>query len=388
MSTNFCIQDPQYPNSFLLHEALLNACKKSISGGGVYAFVTADGVNLLLDDKIFSGFIGKGKYTLIVGMDDITSEKALSKLKDMKNKYGTNLEVHAFLHNTKGSTFHPKFSWFKTNDGGTLILGSGNLTQKGLRKNREAFSVVEVDEAGISQIESEWKSWLAFNEKFLREIDDTDVVEKAKDNAINSKWIRINKSKKKEKEDQINIEDVSTDVIETPIYTSEEDDAWYFELQNKILFAEIPKSKDRWKQANFDKNTFETFFGAKCGQNGEYRVLLRNINKSGVMGEVEIRPAVSVASQNYRFELDAASGLSYPENGRPIALFVKISERTFLYELFMPDDSDYGCVLQFINAKSTAGIKLRRIVVTIDQCVKECPALALWNNLMDDEDFI
>lgn len=388
----FCIQDPLYSDSILLHETLLNSCKAATYGGGTYAFVTADGVNLFLGDKIFSEFIKHGKYTLIAGMDDITSVKALNKLQELKNSYGKHLEVYAFLHTTKGSTYHPKYSWFKTAIGGILVLGSGNLTQKGLRKNREAFNIIDMDESGINDIESQWNSWMEANKEFIKMIDDPAVIEKAEENAKNIKWIRTHKTKRAmelpktevEPESEVEIEDT----ISGTFTGNEEDDAWFFEPKNEVLFAEIPKSKDRWKQANFDKNTFENFFGAKCGENGEYRILLRNIDKTGVMGDVEIRPAVSVASQNYRFELDAASGLSYPIDGRPIGVFVKISDRTFLYELFMPDFDNYDTVLAFINEKGKAGDKLRRIVVPVAESFLKCPDLTLWNNLIDDEDFV
>lgn len=393
----FCIQDPLYTDSFLLHESLLNSCKNAIYGGGTYAFVTADGVNLFLGDKIFSEFIKMGKYTLIVGMDEITSTKTLSKLEEMKSLYGDNIEIYAFLHNTKGSTYHPKYSWFKTENGGILVLGSGNLTQKGLRKNREAFNIIELDESGINDVESQWHAWFEFNKEFMKQISDPDVIEKAEENAKNTRWIKTRKVKKTAElsstdDEEINSEEYGDNDIEKDVYRvmsgTEEDDAWYFELENEVLFAEIPKSKDRWKQANFDKYTFENYFGAKSGQNGEYRILLRNIDKLGLMGDVEVRPAVSVASQNYRFELNAASGLSYPDNNRPIAVFVKISNRTFLYELFMPGDENYESILEFINEKSSVTAKLRRIIVRVEECFEKLPDLSLWNNLIDDEDFI
>lgn len=389
----FCIQDPLYGGSVLLHESLLNSCKQALYGGGTYAFVTADGINLFLGDKIFAQYMETGKYTLIIGIDEITSTKALNKLQELKTSYGDHLEVFAFLHTTKGSTYHPKYSWFRTGTGGILVLGSGNLTQKGLRKNREAFNIIELDQVGITDVERQWQFWIEANKEYLKSINDSLVIERAEENAKNVKWIRTHKPEKffslpiPDSIEQSD-ENIQEERIAGSFTGNEEDDAWFFEMQNEILFAEIPKSKNRWKQANFDKDTFENFFGAKCGENGEYRILLRNIDKSGTMGDIEIRPAVSVSSQNYRFELDAASGLSYPDNGRPIAVFVKVSDRTFLYELFMPDFDNYDSVLNFINSTSKTGIKLRRIVISVAEGFAKCPDLAIWNNLIDDEDFV
>ena len=66
------------------------------------------------------------------------------------------------------------------------------------------------------------------------------------------------------------------------------------------------------------------------------------------MGDPEVRPSVDVKSRNYRIELGLASGLDYPENGRPIGLFLRIGLRQFRYRLLMPDDAMYGDVHDFL----------------------------------------
>ncbi len=47
------IQDPEYENSFLLNEALLEACENAEYGAGTYAFVSANGIDLLMKNSIF-----------------------------------------------------------------------------------------------------------------------------------------------------------------------------------------------------------------------------------------------------------------------------------------------------------------------------------------------
>ena len=137
----FCIQDPSYDNSMYLHETLLSICKHSLAGAGAYAFATSDGIDILLGDESFKSFMNKGTFYLIVGMDDITNTKALETLKKYKEAYGSKITIKAYVHNSRGSTFHPKYSWFRTKEGGVLVIGSGNLTQNGLRHNREAYGV-------------------------------------------------------------------------------------------------------------------------------------------------------------------------------------------------------------------------------------------------------
>ena len=74
--------------------------------------------------------------------------------------------------------------------------------------------------------------------------------------------------------------------------------------------------------------------------------MLKNVDKSGTLGKTEVRPSVSVSSQNYRFELDAAAGIDYPKDGkRPLGVFVKVSQRDFLYELVMPGDVGYDSLI-------------------------------------------
>ena len=143
------------------------------------------------------------------------------------------------------------------------------------------------------------------------------------------------------------------DIIAIPI-TDEEIDVdaayWTISSESDVLIAEIPRSGNRWKQANFDKNTFENYFGATCGENGAYRILLKCVNSDGSMCKTEIRPSVSVSSQNYRFELEAANGLAYPSDGnRPIAIFARVSQRDFIYTLLMPKQEGYATVLSFIS---------------------------------------
>lgn len=414
----FCIQDPSYENSKYLHETLISECVGCISGAGAYAFATKDGINLLLLDDNFKDFLETGTFTLVVGTDDITNEHSIVSLIELQKKYGSHLVVKAYVHNGKGSTFHPKFSWFQKNDGGVLVLGSGNLTQKGLRYNREAYNVVQYDESGITEVVDEWNRWFLHSTPFLFNITDSVVLAKAKQNSEKIKAVSTAKATVQRehtiKPGEVKLADIyksqpkdkrtgkkatskkSLPVPEgqptpiSPAVTDEEIDIdasyWTINKDSAVLIAEIPKSGNRWKQANFDKSTFEHYFGATCGENGEYRILLKNVNDDGTMDETEIRPSVSVSSQNYRFELEAASDLEYPDgNERPIAIFAKVSRRDFIYMLLMPEHPSYGEVMAFIGEIAAPSMKMRRLQYIAGDVETRIPSLALWTRLEKEE---
>lgn len=389
-----CIQDPTFPSAYSLHEALLEACNGVKYGAGVFAFVTNGGVNLFLGDPIFENLIinDKGKFKLIVGIDEITNTKTLKKLEEMISKYGDSLEVLVFMHNHGGTTFHPKFTWFRKETGGISIIGSNNLTEKGLRRNIEAFSYEELDESQIDGIENYFNSWLDHNKQYLFDIYDENVIKKAKENEkrfIASKKVSkiVSGNDDVEEESEINQEDINeideetsnTEIVCNEADTIDDDDfeAWDFMDSNEVLVAQIPQSGSRWSQANFDKNTFQTFFGAHAGQNGVHRIVLRSVKLDGKLGSMETRPSVSVASQNYRFELDAAIGLAYPLPDRPIAVFIKVAVRTYLYVLAMPSNNFYKELDNYID--NLKGTRMVRHITDVKEIKSKCPNLPLWN---------
>ena len=414
----FCIQDPSYENSKYLHETLLSECVGCTNGAGAYAFATKDGINLLLLDDNFKDFLENGTFTLVVGTDDITNEHSIVSLIELQKKYGSHLVVKAYVHNGKGSTFHPKFSWFQKSDGGALVLGSGNLTQKGLRHNREAYNVIQYDESGIAEIVEEWNRWFTHSTPFLFDITDPVVLAKAKQNTEKIRAISTAKATVQRDHD-IKPGDIKlTDIYKTqpkdksagkkvaqtqpPVgpqpqpelvahaVTDEEIDIdaayWTITLDSNVLIAEIPNNNKRWSQANFSQETFENYFGATCGENGTYRILLKHVNTDGTMCKTEARPSVSVASSNYRFELDAAKGLTYPEGrNRPIGIFAKVSCRDFIYTLLMPGQSGYEDVMRLLAQTQAPTRLMRRISYVAKDVFEAAPDLPIWTRLEKEE---
>ena len=413
-----CIQDPSYSESAYLHEALISTCVKGVSGGGAYAFASKDGIELLIEDDNFKQFLRTGKFTLVIGMDDITNVYAIDTLKKLQEKYAGHLIVKAYIHNSKGSTFHPKYSWFEYEDGGVIVIGSGNLTQKGLRQNREAYSIEHFDTEGFKDVIQEWNNWLDHSKMFLFDLDEEIVHEYAMHNTrkmgaiiriqeeyggsyevdrllkyaelfgLQPKDKHISSGKTKSSTKKIDVEIENTN--KTNYYGEDVDidmPYWTIYLNSEALIAEIPKSGNRWQQVNFDKRTFEEYFGATCGENGVYRILFRNMSADGILQEVEVRPSVSVSSQNYRFELDAAKGLDYPDgNYRPLGVFVKVSPRDFIYELLMPGDPAYQSCIEVLDSKEAYSNKMRRIRYQCQEIYDNTPLLALWKRLDVEED--
>src|ERR1700736_5180570 len=128
------IQDPIATDSLCLLRALTDACSDATRGGAAFAFVSVDGIKLLFANRAFARFSQRHPFEVVVGVDRITNVAALCALEELTNQL-PNLSVEVFLHNRSGAVFHPKLCWFRTNEGGNLITGSGNLTAGGLRDN-------------------------------------------------------------------------------------------------------------------------------------------------------------------------------------------------------------------------------------------------------------
>ncbi len=363
---NFYIQDSTLANSLSLHETLLKNCREASSGGGMFAFVSRSGIQLFLEDESFIELINRGEFELIVGMDSITNINALNALNHI-DKNAEKFSVQAFLHQLNGKLFHPKFCWFKKDNGGVLIVGSGNLTVGGLRRNWEAFAEIELDNQQLRAIEQTWKIWHQKNAQHLKSIADDAVLAQAKANIIAIK-----------KQKTITLDEEDTELNRDADEIDEENTTWQFANQNEVLIAQIPRASSRWGQANFDKRSFEEFFGATIGDN-TLRIILRQVDNDGKLGELEVRQSVSVKSQNYRFELKAATGLDYPTTGRPTGVFIKISSRMFLYTLIMPDDANYAEIEKFIQKNATnRQDRMNRIRTKVATLKTDCPSLAFW----------
>lgn len=186
----FQIQDPTYGNTKPLRETILNNCSDMKVGAGAYAFATSEGVNFLLGDERFRDFISDGSFFLVVGTDDITNVRALRTLKDLENEFSGNLKVRVYIHDAIGSIFHPKYSWFQSKvSGGKLIIGSGNMTKRGMRNNREAYAVIDLDEAQLEEVKREWNRWVMHSRQYLYSLDDAIAIMSQRDRSFIGRFV-------------------------------------------------------------------------------------------------------------------------------------------------------------------------------------------------------
>jgi hypothetical protein len=357
------IQDPKYPNAPSLHESILEACRGAIKGGGAFAFVSRRGVKLLLRDEIFTEFVKSGEFDLVVGIDEITNVKTLEDLAEVSQELA-GLTVRVFHHEFRGAVFHPKFCWFRHKSGGVLIIGSGNLTARGLRGNWEAFTVSKLSLEEIGVIEKIWTDWTRSHVTWLKAPDDAQVLARAAQNV----W-KPAPGGTGEVGATIEKEEAEAEFDEVAPGPPERSDA--------VLVAEIPKSGYRWNQANFDLETFRNFFGARRSMS--QRVLFQHVDANGVLGKLESRPSVYVKSQNYRFQLEAGAGLLYPKEGRPIEVFIRVATRAFRYRLLMPNDPHYATVSAFLDAEWTGRKdRMRRVITNTEALRHAWPDSPFW----------
>lgn len=336
-----------------LLELLLRESIGAESGGGIFAWTNGSGVYTALQDSVFQEFLANSKFELIVGTDTITDERArVALIKQMELR--DNLSVRAFMNNG-AALFHPKLAWFKHPDHLTVITGSANLTMGGLLSNWEAIDLSEYSGADEEQASSTIRQFIANHESYFADINSLEVSDRVAKNTGNERNLR------------------RSDFHPAPI-----EDIEMLHAGENTLVAEIPGSGNRWKQANFDKNSYVNFFGAKIG--AHRRVVFQNVNRDGSLGGIESRGTVEVKSQNYRFELSAASGLVYPDSGPPIGVFVKVFTGQFLYQLIMPDEALYDELAQLLDDRWDGPRRnKRRLTLTAEVLRRRVPDLPIWS---------
>jgi HKD family nuclease len=340
-STTLKLQNPEDVDSEYLLEVLLNQSINAERGGAAYAWATSRGVSLLFEDSVFQEFLGSGSFHLIVGVDAVTTPATLEALAEAEHHY-SGLWIQAFMSADNEGLFHPKFAWFEHQTSGSLIVGSGNLTGGGLWDNREAFTVSEMEAEATQRVQQQWEAWKISIAARLYPLLDSQVLEKA---ALNTGWTLGRRSSSGGGRRSLPA------VAPEPTALPRND--------RELLIAEIPKSGNRWKQANFDRHNYEEFFGARVGT--QRRMLFQSVDGHGATGEVESRPSVEVASRNWRFELNAASGLDYPTVGRPIGVFLRLRARTFLYYLSLPGSPWHEELVAHLESSDVASADIRRL---------------------------
>lgn len=359
------IQDPTNEQSPFLLQSLMDALPSAERVVGVFAYASSAGIRLLTEDERFQAVASCFPIEIVVGVDGVTTIRALDSLSAVATRF-PNVTVRAFLNPSRGVIFHPKFCWMKTRQAGTVITGSGNLTEGGLLGNWEAYSVENLNAAEMRTVETSWGVWRTLHQDNLRSLDDAEIRARAAANVILARE-----------------GDLPTLVAPTVAAAAMGEPSIPQLIPDSavVLITEIPKSGNRWKQANFHVEDYVNFFGARAGE--DRLLIFRHVNEDGSMADYERnRPPVTVKSRNFRFELAAASGIDYPTNGRPIGVFIRVATRTFFYRLLLPDDTEYDTVRAFLVELAGPGQRVDRMMserTTVEALRVAWPDAPFWN---------
>jgi len=343
------------------------------------AFASFAGVSALTS-KIFEAKAAGVDVKIILGVDQKgTSKEALEEVLS----WGIDAKIY---HTSDINIFHPKIYLFENEDIFSLIVGSNNLTVPGLVQNVECSLMIKDIKSNpvLQAFYDYWGGILNGTEINLYPLtqnlidklyeDKVITIESERNEKFDNGYDEVTTSNKNLKFKKAGIQPlpdgfvpkrnkrkVKTCIINRKGNKQKE----LIGIDSEILLAEIGAGP-RWKQINFPISIFEKFFGARRGDN-TYTIDLTNIAKDGTLGEVETRQAVTVKSNNFRFEINCAeTAMTYPgKSNRPIGLFIKSRDSKFLYQILMPYYPAYAKIKQYLDIEARPGRngELKRIIV-------------------------
>jgi HKD family nuclease len=341
------LQDPGSKSGDLL-DVLFQAADGAEQGGGIFAFATADGIRAMLLGDPFEALLTSGRFDLVVGADAVTDTRALRVLADLAARY-ERLTARVFVHD-ESVLFHSKLSWFTAGDQLTLIVGSGNLTVRGLRENWEAFTVVRLNGKAATEVEDQIAAWLASHAGLLYGPAHPRAIERAARNRGRERDLKHPRG--------------APDRAVIPI------DA-------QVLVAEAPKSGTRPSQVNFHKRFYEGFFGAEAGSGRV--VFLRYVADDGTVVAEKPRPSSNRGSKNYSFELDGFKGLGDTGTQPVIGVYVRLPQGTFLYQRLLPGDRGYAELQRLLIDRWVGSAREKRqVTVDASEVRAVIPNSSLW----------
>ncbi len=360
MPTRLYLQGPITKNSPRLIDHITRGAENATQGTGVFAFATRTGAETLLYSNEINQLCQHGTFKLIVGIDSITTDATLDYLTRQAASL-KGLSVFAF-NNPSNALFHPKFIHFRASDRHTLVSGSGNLTQGGLLENFENFTVTRGSPDTMLKVSNSIDAFLDQHAPYIQPFS-ASILAKARQNRT---ALATTPPTSK-----------PTSKTPTPVTTPSS--------AARVLVAEIPRSGDRWRQANFDENTMKSFFQIKTRSQATQYLYLTMINRFNQMDPVEVRPYVfSSTSQNFRIELGAASGLEYPQRDRPIAVFMEVGRRRFYYCLVMPGQPGHRSLRSIVPGGTN---QMDRLQATTTELASAWPRCPLLNVVPEDSQF-
>jgi len=336
---SFYLQEPA--TTAPLTDALDRASAHALSGGGVFAFATADGIDTLLSLGGVSSMLRRRRtFKLVVGLDAITNGNALLTLEESSRRWRS-LWVRAFLHRESG-IFHPKFCWFQHEDHLCVVTGSGNLTNRGLgadkSPNWEAYSIQKLFGDANEAFASKIDDWLhREGHTRLVQVDSRD----ARDRAMANAWVRSSSTAKPKsapvpKKTQPLTATAAPQTVAAP---------------SEVLLREL--SKNRPGQADIGRDALR-FFGFT---GSPVKVLTQYVGLDDKLATTVERDLFVNASDNYRFELGPiARDDSRPDEhgNRAILVAVQLDDRSYRYTVVPPSHADHHLLVDLLAPAKTA----------------------------------
>lgn len=162
---------------------------------GISAFASEAGVNglanCILSSRSFESF------NLVVGIDqDGTSKEALEEI--------FNLKINSFIfYQKENPIFHPKIYLFEGKQKSTIIVGSSNLTGRGLFENVESSIMLEFDsddaegQGFLGELKEYYKTLFDFSDRNLFPITHEVIADFVAKGIVPPKKIWIEQQRKK-----------------------------------------------------------------------------------------------------------------------------------------------------------------------------------------------
>jgi hypothetical protein len=361
MPTSLLLQDPTAGGGTFLDQ-LSQAAKGARSGGGIFAFASVKGVEMLLGDKYVGRLASSRGFDLVVGIDSITDGRALAALTRCAGSH-KRLSVRALLHETP-ALMHPKLCWFVDGPRVRILVGSGNLTRGGLMTNFEGILSADLSRRDAEGALAEIGDFLARWDHRLLAPDDPAAIARAEKNSGSERSL-LKRMKP------------AAESLPATVGVA---------AAAEVLVTEISKNVEKRTQLDVGIDVFTGFFGAPPAGG---HILIQPVDAKGTPEEIEPPRAIfPTKSHNYRFEARAGAGRKYPAagTGRPLGVFVRMPDGVFRYRLLWPEDAGYGEVDTALTAKAGPAPPpksgpMRRETITLAELAAAWPSSPLLKAL-------
>lgn len=354
MTARLRIQGTVRDRSDYLIDAIGEAATGAVQGQAIFAFATVAGIDMLFSLDAVSTLANAGELNLLVGIDAVTNRAALERLLALMAKH-KGFRARVFWTRGEG-IFHPKVCYFRTSTRERWLIGSGNLTPRGLRDNCEMFADIEGASDQLKTLRKPLDAFLGANGQSIAEIDERALARAAKNR---------------------NTDPVST--VEPTQITREMLNRRSSERAeraarrrpargDRVLVAELPRGGSRWQQANFNFQTVREYFDVDPEAIEEQQnIYLTEALPTGLSQNEEIRRFTFTRSRNLRLQLAAKSGLPYPTGGRPLLVMRELKPRHYVYHLLFPSDAGYR---QCSNLLPQGNPGVRRAILSLASLLK------------------